>query len=162
MILKLPRAPSRKSFNNMTKLFHQFGQLDKILCILETTEFGAQNVLKRLVGFVVFIFFYFKGKWGQSQRLNFPHPGHTPLASRLACPKSKTGLVTPHRAVPRGHQTCQACTIYCLCTSLCNYCLLFLFMSSSHDMTVRTVQFCMPFWSPCISHRCFQKTGQSS
>ena len=55
-------------------------------------------------------------------KIKFPATWAHTMASRLACPKSKTGLVTPHEKVPRGRQ---ACTIYYLCTSLCNYCLLF-------------------------------------
>ena len=49
------------------------------------------------------------------------------MALCFACPMSKTGLVTPHRAYPRGHQSCQVSRL----TSALSKLLMFMVSSSS-------------------------------
>ena len=120
-------------------------------------------------------FLFFSKVTGVNDKIKFPAPRAHILALRLACPMYKPVLVTPHRAVPMGHQPCQVSRLtYITGTGACVH-VFFIFSSvifvcrasnmSSTFAILRidwTVQFSVPVLFFCISILCLQKTGHSS
>ena len=111
--------------------------------------------------------FLFLKVTGVNHNIKFTVPRAHTLALRLACPMSKPRLMTPHRAQPRVHQSCQVSRLmYCQCV-LCSFLLHLVFCDavwkaniSSSFAIMRTDllssslhQSCPPEFPPFVSRR---------
>ena len=118
----------------------------------------------------IYAFFFIISKvTGVNHKIEFPTPRAHILPLRLACPMSKPVLVTPHRAVPRGHMPCQVSRLTYITGACVHVFFIFsLVIASNMSSTFAilridwTVQFSVPVLFFYISILCLQKTGHSS